>query len=78
MGERCDDPSLHIGRVLKPDSPHADSLRHGGEIWVSKVRPGGKEAGRFLLELNEAEGAVVEHNHFHRQAQLRQARGNRP
>ena len=45
--------------------------RHGGEIGVLEIGAGIEEAGGLLLELDEAERAVVEDDHLHRQRQLR-------
>ena len=65
--------SLDVAQVLVPVSAHADSFGHGREIRILEFRAGFKEACRFLLELDEAKGAVVEHDDFHRQTQLHQA-----
>ena len=51
----------------------ADSLRHGGEIRVLELGTKIEEAGRFLLELDEAKRAIVEHHDLHRQAELGEA-----
>ena len=73
MGERRGDAFVDLGGILDPDPAHADGFRHGREIRVLEIRAGGEETRRFLLKLDETEGAVVEDNDFHRQAQLHQA-----
>jgi hypothetical protein len=73
MGECRSDAGLDVARVLEPDPAHADSFRHGREIRILEFRAGGEEACRFLLDLDEAKGAVVEHDDFYRQTQLHQA-----
>ena len=72
MGQRSRNSFLDIGRVFEPDPAHADGFGHCREIRVLEVGAEWEKTGGFLLELDEAERAVVEHDHLNRQAELHQ------
>ena len=66
-------PSLDVARIFEPDAANADRLGHGGEIRILELGAEVQEARRLLLELDEAERAVVEDDDLHRQAELLEA-----
>ncbi len=73
MGERGGDAVLHLAGVFESDPADADGFRHGCEIRVLEIGAEIKKAGGHLLELDEAQRAVVEHHHFQREAVLHQS-----
>jgi hypothetical protein len=73
MGERPGDAGIDLGRVFEPDAADADCFGHRREIRVPELCAGVEKARGFLLELDKAERAVVEHDDFHRQAELHEA-----
>jgi hypothetical protein len=73
MRERGGNALFDIGRVLEPNGAHADGFGHRREIRILEFRAGGEETAGLLLELEEPERTVVEHDDLHRQTQLRQA-----
>src|SRR5882757_8396877 len=64
---------LHLRRILDAHALDADGLSHGREVRIDKLGSGVEKAGRLLFELDEAERTIVEHDHFHRELELRQA-----
>ena len=73
MSESSRDALLDIGRVFEPDPADADGFGHCGEVRVVEIGAEWEKTGGFLLELDEAECAIVEHDHLERQAELHQA-----
>ncbi len=73
MGERGGDPFLHLGWILEADAADPDGLRHRRKVRILELGPEVEKAGGLLLELDEAEGAVVEYDRFRRQAKLLEA-----
>jgi hypothetical protein len=67
------DAIVDVGRIFNSDSAHADGFGHGCEIGILKIRSRIEKAGRLLLELDETERAVIEHDHFHGQSELNEA-----
>src|SRR6267154_1384504 len=64
---------LHLRRILDAHALDADGLGHGREVRIDELGSGVKEAGRLLLELDEAESTIVEYDHLHGELELRQA-----
>ena len=56
IGKCRSNAGLDFIRVLQSDPEYADGLGHVSKIRILKLRSGGQKAGRFLLELKEAEG----------------------
>src|ERR1700738_708337 len=73
MGKRGSDAFLDVGGILKPDPAHATGFGPGGKGRILELGPEVEKAGGFLLDLDEAERAVVEHHDLYRQAELRKA-----
>src|SRR5690349_6459814 len=73
MGQRRGDRFVHLSWILEADAADPNSLRHRREVRVLKLGPEVEKSGGLLLELNEAERAVIEYNHLHRQAELVEA-----
>src|SRR5207237_10228233 len=71
--ERSGYSVIDLGRVLDPNAADADGLSHGSKIRVSEFSAEIEKPGGFLLQLDEAERAIVEHHDLHRQAELRKA-----
>ena len=67
--QRC----FQIFRLLDANSFNADGLRHGREIRIFDIAAGVEKAACLHLQFDEAERAIVQHDHLHRQAQLVQA-----
>ena len=59
-------PVPDLGWVFEPHAADADGFGHRREIRVLEFRAEIEEAGGLLLQLDEAERAVVEHHHLHR------------
>ena len=68
--ERSSERAGEIVRVIDPFAVHAERLRNGGEVWIGEIGAEGHETSGFHLELHEAKRAVVEHDDFHRKAEL--------
>src|ERR1700688_216332 len=73
MSKCRSDARVDIGGILEPDPAHTTGFGHGGKVRVLEIRNEIEKAGGFLLDLDEAERAVVEDHDLHRQAELRKA-----
>src|SRR6478672_9763585 len=73
MGESGGDAVIRLARIFESNAPYADGLGHGREIRVLQVHSEIEEAGGLLLQLDEAERAVVENHDLDRQLELHQA-----
>src|ERR1700722_6169039 len=73
MRERFGDARFDILWVLDANALDADRFRHLSEIRIDEIGAVIEEAGRFLLERDEPERAVVEHEYFDRKLQLWEA-----
>jgi hypothetical protein len=58
-------PSFTWVGSLEADAADPDGLRHRREVRVLELGPEIEKSGGFLLELNEAERAVIEYNDLH-------------
>jgi integrase len=67
------DPLVDVGGILQPDSSHTTGFGHGGKVRILELGTEVEKARGFLLDLDEAERAVVEHHDLHRQPELRKA-----
>src|SRR5262252_10248871 len=67
VSERFCDATLDVARILEADSAHADGLRHRREIRILELGTEVEKSRRLLLDLDEAERAIVEHDHLDRQ-----------
>src|SRR5215831_17459270 len=72
MREGRGDSVLNPGGVFEPNAANTDGFGHCREIWIVECGPEIQEAGAFLLELYEAERAVVEDDDLYWQFELRQ------
>ena len=73
MRERLRDAVVDFGRIFKANAADPDGFGHRREVRIDKLGAEVEETGRLLLQLDEAERAVVEHDDFHRQVKLLQA-----
>ena len=71
--QRLAQRAFELLRILDPHAFDAHRIGHGGEVGVLELAAGIEEAARLHLHLDEAQRAVVEHDHLHRQAELAQA-----
>ena len=78
MGKRRGDSLSTSAGSVEPDPADADRLGHRGEVRILELRAEIEKARGFLLELDEAERAVVEHDDLHRQPELDKADESRP
>src|SRR5215475_4257579 len=67
---RFRDAMLDVARILEADPAHADGFRHRREIRILELGAEVEKSRRLLLDLDEAERAVVEHDHLDRQIVL--------
>ena len=65
--KRCGNAVLDLGRIFDADAADSDRFSHRREVRIVEFRAKIQKAGGFLLELDEAKGAVVEYDDFHRQ-----------
>src|SRR6266446_7195183 len=70
MSKGAGDSGIDFGRVFEPDPAYANGFRHRREIRVLEFRASIQKARGFLLELDEAERAIIEYDDLHRQAEL--------
>jgi hypothetical protein len=62
-----------LARILDPNAVNAGRFGHGRDIRIVKPSAKIEEAARFLLNLDEAECAVINDDDLHRQLELREA-----
>jgi hypothetical protein len=73
MSQGLGDLAFDFSRILDAHALDADGPHHGREVRIDKFGSRVEEPGRLLFELDETEGAIVEHDHLHRELQLREA-----
>ena len=61
------DSVVNLARVFDPNAANPDGFGHCRKIRIVELGPVLQEAGRLLLELDEAERPVVEDDDLHRQ-----------
>src|SRR6266581_194314 len=72
MGERFGNSVIDVGGICETDTADAYCLGHGREVRIIETGPKIEEARGLLLELDEAERTVVEHDDLHGQPELRE------
>jgi hypothetical protein len=70
MREHLAHHRTHRGRTLGPKPEHAGRVRDPCEVRVDQADAGSEESGRFMLELDEPERAVVEDDYLDGKAEL--------
>jgi hypothetical protein len=73
MVEGISNSVIDIGGICETDTAHTHRLCHCREVWIVELGPKIEEACGLLLELDEAECAVIEHDDFHGQLELGEA-----